>query len=150
MSSPPAPRHAATPAGEASESEKELQEQGRCPGGTWVRSARPCPSASSGRVIRSQARTHSARTLAAKKPVLSATKRASDVIDSAPPQHRKEKHLAAPLHRALNEAHCSHPPPSPLTVNSGDATASPARTWESAVARGPNTPTLTPTLQKTG
>ena len=70
MSSPPAPRHAATPAGEASESEKELQEQGRCPGGTWVRSARPCPSASSGRVTRSQAGTSSARILAAKNPIV--------------------------------------------------------------------------------
>ena len=49
-SSPPAPIHAAAPTGEASEPEKEPQEQQRHPCGTRVRSVHPLPSASRRRV----------------------------------------------------------------------------------------------------
>ena len=125
-SSPLAPSHAAAPAGEASEPEREPIEQQHRPGGNRVRSAGPRPSASSGRVTRIQVGTSSARTSAAKKP------------------------LAAPQHRALNEAHRPQATHLPSTDNSGDVTASPERTWESAAARQPHTPTPTPTLQKTG
>ena len=125
-SSPLAPIHAAAPAGEASDPEREPNEQQYRPGGTRVRSACPRPSASRGRATRSQARASSARTLAAKKT------------------------LAAPRHRSLDEAHRPHTSHSPPTDHSGDATVSPARTWASTTARRPHTPTPTLTLQKKG
>ena len=78
------------------------------------------------------------------------TKRATNVNDSAPPQPQRKKHVAAPQHCALNKAHRPHPSPSPPIDHYGDATATPARTWASAAERRPNTPTPTPTLQKTG
>ena len=43
-----------------------------------------------------------------------------------------------------------HTSPSPPTDLSVESAVYPARTWESAAARKPHTPTLTPTLQKTG
>ena len=125
-SCPLEPSHAAAPAGGASEPEREPNEQQYFPGGTRRRSARPRPSASRGRVTRSQTGTRSARTLATNNPV------------------------AAPRHRALDKSHRPHTSPSPPTDLSVESAVYPARTWESSAARKPHTPTLTPTLQKTG
>ena len=126
MSSPPEPIHAAVLAGEASEPEKEPQEQERRPDGTRVCSVLPRTRPSSGRVTRSQAQTSSDRNSAANNPI------------------------AAPCHRALDGAHHPHTSHSPLTDHSGAAIASPTRTWASAAERQPHTPTPTPNLQKTG
>ena len=120
-SSPPAPSHAAAPAGEASEIDKGPQERLRRPSGNRVRSARPCPSASSGRIKRSQG-TISARTSATKKPIAAPRWRAPDGVD---------------------HPYTSHSPP---TDHSGAATASPTRKWAPAAAQRQHPPTPTPNL----
>ena len=151
MSYPPAPIHVSTPAGGYVEPEKASSEKQRRVGVTLVRSARPHSSASIRRVTRSQSGMCSARTLAAKNPFSPATNISADVTDSAPPQHQKKKHLAAPRRRVLNKSHGPNPSLSPPMDHSGNATASPAKgTWAAAAARQPNAPTLTPTLHKTG
>ena len=123
-SSPPAPSHAAAPAGEASETEKVPQEKLSCPSGTRVRSARPYPSASSGRITRSQAGTISIRTPVAKNPI------------------------AAPGRRAPDRSHHLHTSHSPPTDHSGAATESTTKNWASAAAQQQRPPTLTPNLTR--
>ena len=137
--------------GGAIDPEKASSKKKHCPGGNLVRGARPLSSASSRRVTMSQAGTRSARTFAENNPVSPATKGSADVTDPKPPQPQKEKHLAPPQLRALDEAHCPNHSLSPPTDNSGNATESPAKvTWADAAERKTNAPIPTPTLHKTG
>ena len=114
--SPPAPSHAAAPAGEASETQMGPHNTLRFPSGTRVRSACPSPSASSRRVTRSQG-TISTRNPAAKKPIVD------------------------PLRRAPNRAHHPHTSPSPLTDHSGHATSYPTRNLAAAAEQKQHPPT---------